>query len=83
MIVKGELDIERRAADLSRLPAAHPMQPLILQCLQDDPAQRLRCREMIHILLASSVPAAAAVNLHVCECRECISNSCSFTFFSK
>ena len=70
-------EIERRASDLSRLPAAHPMQPLILQCLQDDPAQRPTCREMIRSSLASSVPepAAAAVSLNV-NVLNVMSNSC-------
>ena len=70
-------EVERRAADLSRLPATHPMQPLILQCLQDDPAQRPRCREMIRSSLASSVPepAAAAVSLNV-NALNVMSNSC-------
>ena len=77
VIREGQPEIERRAADLSRLPAAHPMQPLILQCLQDDPAQRPRCREMIHTLLVYSVPepAAAAVSLCV-NALNVMSNSC-------
>ena len=54
VIREGQPEIERRAADLSRLPADHPMQPLILQCLQDDPVRRPKCREMIRSLLAYS-----------------------------
>ena len=65
VIREGQPEIERRAADLSRLPATHPMQSLILQCLQDNPVQRPRCKEMIRTLLAYSVsePEAAAVSL--------------------
>ena len=46
VIVKGQPEVERRAADLSRLPANHPLRPLILQCLQDDPAKRPSCSEV-------------------------------------
>ena len=62
VIREGQPEIERRAADLSRLPAAHPMQPLILQCLQDDPAQRPRCREALVDLqaVAVSLPVMAS-----------------------
>ena len=46
VIVKGQPEVERRAADLSRLPADHPLRPLILQCLQDNPAKRPSCSEV-------------------------------------
>ena len=46
VIVRGQPEVERRAADLSRLPANHPLRPLILQCLQDDPAKRPSCSEV-------------------------------------
>ena len=32
--------IEHRAEDLSRLPEDHPLKPIILQCLRDDPGER-------------------------------------------
>ena len=51
VIVKGQPEVERRAADLSRLPADHPLRPLILQCLQNDPAKRPSCSEVLHYLL--------------------------------
>ena len=31
---------KRRAVDLSRLPEDHPLKPIILQCLRDDPGER-------------------------------------------
>ena len=63
VIREGQPEIERRAADLSRLPAEHPMQPLVLQCFQDNPAQRLECREMIQSLLAYSVHETEAAEV--------------------
>ena len=33
-------EIDRRAEDLSRLPDDHPLKPIILQCLRDDPGER-------------------------------------------
>ena len=46
VIREGQPEVERRSADLSRLPADHPLRPLILQCLQDDPAKRPSCNEV-------------------------------------
>ena len=46
VIREGQPEVERRAADLSRLPADHPLRPLILQCLQDNPAKRPSCSEV-------------------------------------
>ena len=33
-------EIDRRAQDLSHLPEDHPLKPIILQCLRDDPGER-------------------------------------------
>ena len=33
-------EIDRRAEDLSLLPEDHPLKPIILQCLRDDPRER-------------------------------------------
>ena len=33
-------EIQRRAEDQSRLPEDHPLKPIILQCLRDDPEER-------------------------------------------
>ena len=68
-------EVEHRSADLARLPADHPMEPPILQCLQDDPAKQPSCREMICPLLAFSVPepGAAAVSL----CVSAVNGVCS------
>ena len=51
VIREGQPEAERRAADLSSLPADHPLRPLILYCLQDDPAKRPSCREVLQYLL--------------------------------
>ena len=68
-------EVERRSADLARLPADHPMKPTILQCLQDDPAERPSSGEMIRPLLAfsASEPRAAAVSL----CVSAVNGMCS------
>ena len=33
-------EIQRHAEDLSQLPEDHPLKPIILQCLRDDPGER-------------------------------------------
>ena len=33
-------EIERRQSDLSKIPEDHPLKPIILQCLQDNPVDR-------------------------------------------
>lgn len=58
VIREGQPETERPAADLSRLPPDHPMWTLILQCLQNDPTQRPRCREALDVV------QAIAVSLH-------------------
>ena len=75
VIVKGQKEVERRSADLAKLPADHPLEPTILQCLQDDPAKRPSSREMIRGLLVFSVPEpeAAVVSL----CVSAVSGVCS------
>ena len=55
VIREGQPETERRAADLSRLRPDHPMRPLILQCLQNDPAQRPWCREALVVVQAITV----------------------------
>ena len=37
---EGQPEVERRRADLAKIPTNHPLRPLILQCLQDNPAKR-------------------------------------------
>ena len=66
VIREGQPEIERRAPDLSRLPADHSMQPLILQCFQDDPSRRPRCREIMHSLLAFSVLETEPAEVSLC-----------------
>ena len=64
VIREGQPEVERRAADLSRLPADHPLRPLILQCLQDDPAKRPSCLEVLHNLLFGphvSIPSVSVL----------------------
>ena len=55
-------EVERRSADLGRLMAEHPMEPIILQCLHDDPAKRPRSRGVVCDLQveAVSLPACTA-----------------------
>ena len=36
----GVKEIETRQSDLSKIPMDHPLKPIILQCLQDNPADR-------------------------------------------
>ena len=48
-------EVERRAADLAKLPDNHPLRAIILQCLQDNPAERPSCREVLHYLFESNV----------------------------
>ena len=67
VIREGQPEIERRAPDLSRLPADHYMQPLILQCFQDDPSRRLRCREIMRSLLAFSVLETEPAEVSLCS----------------
>ena len=45
-------EVERRSADLARLPADHLLKPPILQCLQDDPAERPSSREIVMELVS-------------------------------
>ena len=59
-------EVERRSADLARLPADHPLKPTVLQCLQDDPAKRPSCAEII-------CPLGAAVSL----CVSAVNGMCS------
>ena len=55
VIIKGQPEVERRAADLAKLPEDHPLRAIILQCLQDNPAERPSCREVLHYLLEHNV----------------------------
>ena len=52
MIKEGQPQIDRRAADLAKLPSDHPLWPLNLQCLEDNPSERPSCSEVMHFLLA-------------------------------
>ena len=62
VIREGQPEVEHRAADLAKLPEDHPLRAIILQCFQDDPAERpsclevLRsCREILQQLFGSNV----------------------------
>ena len=48
---EGQPEVEFRAADLVKLPDNHPLRPIILRCLQNDPAERPSCLEVLHFLL--------------------------------
>ena len=72
VIREGQPEVERRAADLSRLPANHPLRPLILQCLQDDPAKRPSCSEVLSHLLFGTDEDIPSVSVHdTCLCVLC------------
>ena len=47
-------EVERRSADLAKLPDNHPLRAIILQCLQGDPAERPSCLEVFHHLMFGS-----------------------------
>ena len=75
-------EVERRSADLARLPADHHMKPLILQCLQDKPAERPSSGDIISLLREPRVllrvpsvpgPGAAVVSL----CVSAVNGVCS------
>ena len=82
VIVKGQPEVERRAADLARLPANHPLKPLILQCLQDDPAKRPSCSEVLRLLLLGTdkdIPSVSVLlqpqcawHMHVFVCSSAV-----------
>ena len=54
VIREGQPEVERRAADLAKLPEDHPLRAIVLQCLQDDPVERPSCIEVFHYLLFES-----------------------------
>ena len=58
-------EVERRSADLARLPADHPLKPLILQCLQDDPAKRPSCNNVVRVLQPEAVSCLNIVQLYI------------------
>ena len=43
-------EIDRRAEDLSHLPEDHPLKPIILQCLRDDPRKRPNSGTVLRML---------------------------------
>ncbi len=55
VIVRGQREVDRRAADLAKLPPDHPLWPLILQCLEDYPNERPSCIEVKNYFLATQV----------------------------
>ena len=55
VIVKGQPEVERRSADLAKLPADHLMKLPILQCLRDNPAERPSSRDIVRKLQAEAV----------------------------
>ena len=46
VIREGQPEVERRRADLAKIPTNHPLKPLILQCLRDHPVMRPSCTEV-------------------------------------
>ena len=64
-------EVKRRSADLAKLPATyHPMKQPIIQCLQDNPAKRPSCRQMVCPLLKFTVPETKTSIVSLCECCE-------------
>ena len=57
--IGGMPEVKRRADDLDILPTNHPLMPLILQCLQDNPAQRPSCSVVWKELCSLHVSPAA------------------------
>ena len=74
VIRQGQKEVNRRAADLARLPSNHPMKTPILQCLQDNPARRPSSREIIPRLRSCNVPGSAP---RVSLCVSAVSGMCS------
>ena len=64
VIVKGQQEVKRRAADLARVPTSHPLRPLILQCLQDNPVKRPSCNEVWKALCSFQV-STISINSNV------------------
>ena len=51
------LEIQRRAEDLSCLPEDHPLTPIILQCLRDDPEERPDSGVVFRMLSEGETPS--------------------------
>ena len=43
-------EVKRRAKDLEKMSDTHPLKPLILHCLHDDPRQRPKAAELVIVL---------------------------------
>ena len=65
VIREGQPEVERRSADLAKLPADHPLKPLILQCLQDDPAKRPSSSNVVCVLQPEAVSCLNIVQLYI------------------
>ena len=50
-------EIQRRAEDLSHLPEDHPLKPIILQCLRDDPGERPDSGAVFRMLSEGETPS--------------------------
>ena len=50
-------EIQRRAEDLSRLPDDHPLKPIILQCLRNDPGERPDSGAVFRMLNEGETPS--------------------------
>ena len=50
-------EIQRRGADLSHLPEGHPLTPIILQCLRDDPEERPDSGVVFRMLSEGETPS--------------------------
>ena len=62
-------EVERREGDLARLPDEHPLKPIVLKCLKDDPAERPSCHQVYQVYLALYLaPHVNNPGVSVCNC---------------
>ena len=74
-------EVERRSADLARLPSDHPLKPTVLECLQDNPAKRPSCAEIICHLGAAAMSLCVSTVNGMCsgnvrDSRHCVCVIC-------
>ena len=60
---EGVKDVDQCAADLSKLPEDHPLKPIVVQCLEDDPKKR-PCTTRLYEHLNRLVSVLSYVYLH-------------------
>ena len=58
-------EVDRREGDLARLPDDHPLKPIILKCLKDNPEERPSCYQVYLALYLAPHVNNPGVSLHV------------------